>query len=188
MLSGCIGSGSEETTVPTTTPIATTLAPTTAAPTPTAAPQKTAAPTTTAAPKTTVPPKTTIAPTTRPPTTTAAPTTVAPAADVRIVRIFYDGAVARVESDEYVEIKNYGSCAQNLKGWRLKDIADGKPTFTFPSYILEPGQTIRVYTNEVHNEWGGFSFRSGTAIWNNSDPDVAGLYNSSGVLVSQKSY
>ncbi len=68
------------------------------------------------------------------------------------------------------------------------DIDEGYPSFTFPSYILEPGESIRVYTNEIHPEWGGFSFGYGSAVWNNSSPDTAVLYDAQGVEVSRKSY
>ena len=108
--------------------------------------------------------------------------------NVQITKIFYDGLVYRVESDEYVEITNLGSEPQDLAGWVLKDISEGYPSFTFPSYILEPGASIRVYTDEIHPEWGGFSFGYGKAIWNNTDPDVAALYDAQGQEVSRKSY
>lgn len=108
--------------------------------------------------------------------------------NVKITKIFYDGLVKRVESDEYVEIKNLGSESIDLAGWRLVDIDEGYPTFTFLSYILEPGQSVRVYTNEIHPEYGGFSFGSGKAVWNNSSPDTAVLYNAQGQEVSRKSY
>ena len=110
------------------------------------------------------------------------------AKDVQITYIFYDGLVFRVESDEYVEITNHGDQPQDLADWELKDISEGYPSFTFPSYILASGKSIRVYTNEYHSEWGGFSFEYGRAIWNNSEPDVAVLYNSQGKEVSRKSY
>ncbi|MFC1968630.1 lamin tail domain-containing protein [Chloroflexota bacterium] len=84
--------------------------------------------------------------------------------------------------------KNLGSEPVGLAGWRLVDIDEGYPTFTFPSYILEPGQSVRVYTNEIHPEYGGFSFGSGRAVWNNSSPDTAALYNAQGQEVSRKSY
>jgi len=74
----------------------------------------------------------------------------AKAPNVQIAYIFYDGKVPRVESDEYVEIVNLGDEPQDLTGWVLKDISDGYPTFTFPPYILKPGERIRVYTNEIH--------------------------------------
>jgi len=108
--------------------------------------------------------------------------------NVKITRIFYDGNVPRVESDEYVEIKNLGDEAQDLFGWKLKDISDGYPELIFPHYVLLPHQSIRVYTNEIHPEWGGFSFHFGQAVWNNTRPDVAVLYNAQGEEVSRKSY
>jgi beta-lactamase superfamily II metal-dependent hydrolase len=124
-------------------------------------------------------------------TTTPTPTLTLPpggASNVQITYIYYDGLVPSVESDEYVEITNLGDMAQDLAGWVLKDIDEGYPSLTFPSYILEPGESIRVYTNEIHPEWGGFSFGYGSAVWNNSSPDVAALYNAQGVEVSRKSY
>jgi len=108
--------------------------------------------------------------------------------DVQISYIFYDGGVYRTEADEYVEITNAGTEAHNLQGWVLRDISEGYPSFTFPSYVLAPGATIRVYTNEYHPEYGGFSFGSGKAVWNNSSPDTAALYDSQGREVSRRSY
>ena len=107
---------------------------------------------------------------------------------MRIACVFFDGEVPRTESDEYVAIVNEGGSAQELRGWRLLDIADGRPRFVFPTRTLEPGETIRVYTNQVHSDSGGFSFGSRTAIWSNSDPDEAGLYDADGTLMSSKSY
>ena len=108
--------------------------------------------------------------------------------NVQITKIFYDGLVSRVESDEYVEITNLGDEPQDLAGWVLKDTSEEYPSFTFPSYVLTPGASIRVYTNEIHDEWGGFSFGSGKAVWNNSEADTAALYDAQGNEVSRKSY
>jgi len=108
--------------------------------------------------------------------------------NIQIINIFYDGRVPNVESDEYVEITNLGTQPQNLQGWVLMDISDGYPSFTFSSYILAPGKSIRVYTNEYHPEWGGFSFEYSLAIWNNSTPDIAVLYDSQDNEVSRRSY
>lgn len=110
------------------------------------------------------------------------------AADVQITDIFYDGIIPRVESDEYVQITNLGNRSQDLHGWVLMDISEGYPSFAFPSYILASGESIRVYTNEIHPEYGGFSFGYGQAIWNNTDPDEAGLYDADGRLISRRSY
>ena len=108
--------------------------------------------------------------------------------NVQIAYIFYDGVVPSTESDEYVEITNLSDSSQDLEGWVLRDISEGYPSFTFPSYVLTPGAKTRVYTNEVHPDWGGFSFGYGKAIWNNTDPDWAALYSAQGDEVSRKSY
>jgi hypothetical protein len=110
------------------------------------------------------------------------------ASEVWIDCIFYDGMVYRVESDEYVQITNFSTVAQDLAGWRLVDISEGSPSLVFPPFILGPGDSIRVYTNEYHPEWGGFSFAHGQAVWNNEEPDVAALYDAQGQEVSRKSY
>ncbi len=110
------------------------------------------------------------------------------ACDIQITNIFYDGIVPSVESDEYIEVTNLGDGPQDLTGWLLIDFSDGNPSFTFPSFIMASGQRIRVYTNEYHPEWGGFSFEYGKAIWNNTDPDTAALYNAEGQKVSIRSY
>ncbi len=102
--------------------------------------------------------------------------------------IFYDGVVPRTESDEYVQIVNAAGTSAELSDWSLKDVADGSPTFTFPSYTIAPNETIRVYTNEVHSESGGFSFGRGSSIWANSEPDTAALFNAQGQEISRKSY
>jgi len=108
--------------------------------------------------------------------------------NVQITYIFYDGVVYQTESDEYVEITNLGDTSQDLQGWVLMNISEGYPSFTFPSYVLAPGAKVRVYTNEIHPEWGGFSFGYGSAIWNNGDPDWAALLNDQGQEVSRESY
>jgi len=108
--------------------------------------------------------------------------------NVEITYIFYDGLVPRVESDEYVEITNVGDQPQELTGCMLKDISEGYPSFIFPSYILAPDKSIRVYTNEYHPEWGGFSFEYSQAIWNNTEPDVAVLYDNQGREIFRNSY
>jgi len=119
----------------------------------------------------------------------AEPSPPAPSAsNVQITYILYDGLVPYAESDEYVEITNLGDTPEDLGGWILKDISEGYPSFTFPSCVLAPGESIRVYTNEIHAEYGGFSFGFKKAIWNNSEPDTAALYNAHGQEVSRKSY
>ncbi len=102
--------------------------------------------------------------------------------------VFFDGLVKTTEADEYVQILNQGSTAVDLLGWRLVDRADGFPEYTFPSFVLQPQASVRVYTNEEHPESGGFSFQRKSSIWNNSDPDEAALIDPGGMTVSFISY
>ena len=76
----------------------------------------------------------------------------------------------------------------NLKGCVIKDISEGYPSLTFPSYILRSGKNVRVYTNKYHSEYGGFSFESWEAGWNNSSPDIATLYTAQRREVSRMNY
>jgi micrococcal nuclease len=108
--------------------------------------------------------------------------------DIHIDYIFFDG-IKKNEPDEYVEISNTGTAAQELSGWVLKDLEDSKQKFTFSSsFTLKPGAVIRVYTNEIHIEYGGFSFGKSSSIWNNSEPDIAVLYDNYGNEISRLSY
>ena len=107
---------------------------------------------------------------------------------LEVVCVFFDGVVPTTESDEYVVVRNSGNTSAQLAGWTLIDSADGKPAFVFPNYVLGPGESVRVYTNEVHPEHGGFSFGWGRAIWNNSDPDRAALLDPDGREVSSATY
>ena len=100
--------------------------------------------------------------------------------------ILYDGVVPEVESDEYAQILNEDPLTINLAGWRLNAGAPGDD-FVFPDLPLEPGESCRVYTNEIHPETGGLSFGIPHAVWNNKG-DCGYLYNAEGGLVSEYCY
>ncbi len=104
---------------------------------------------------------------------------------VQITNIAYDGKKAN-EPDEYVEITNTGPMPVDITDWELQDTT-GRSEFKWEQYVLQPGQKIRVYTNEVHPESGGFSFGSSRPIWNNGG-DIAELYDADGQLVSRYAY
>lgn len=106
--------------------------------------------------------------------------------NVQITDIFFDGLVPQSESDEYAEVSNNGTGPVNLIGWRLNAGSPGQD-FNFPNFVIDPGQTCRVYTNEIHPETCGFSFESGVALWLNSG-DCGYLYNQAGDLVSDYCY
>lgn len=105
------------------------------------------------------------------------------ALDVSISYIFNDGLVKRSEADEYVEITNQGCESADISGWKV-NADDRNQDFVFPDgTILAVGQAIRVYTNQIHPESGGFSFGSGRAIWNNKG-DEGKLYDAQGAVKS----
>ena len=97
-------------------------------------------------------------------------TNVASGHGISISDIHYDGVVPTTESDEYVVITNGSSSSVDVSGYYIYVATTGTqgPTFTFPQgTTLKKGQSVRVYTNEIHKESGGYSFGSGKAIWNN---------------------
>lgn len=106
---------------------------------------------------------------------------------VAITHVHARGEVRRVQSDEYVEVTNRGVRPQDVSGWRLA-AGDPRQSFAFPPHtVLAPGQAVRVYTDEVHPESGGFSFGIGRAIWADAG-DIARLFDARGDLVSELGY
>jgi hypothetical protein len=101
-----------------------------------------------------------------------------------IVDIFYNTAASE-EPNEYVEIRNDDTKSIQLQNWTLSDAASH--VFTFPSFLMEPGKVCRIYTNEYHPDWCGFSYGSGSAIWNNTG-DNATLRDGNGILIDDYSY
>lgn len=90
---------------------------------------------------------------------------------ISITSINYDGVVPKTESDEYVVLTNNSKSLQDISGYYIYVATTGTqgPTFTFPKGTqLKAGESVRVYTNEIHKENGGYSFGSGKAIWSNS--------------------
>ena len=98
--------------------------------------------------------------------------------------IYYDGQEPTSEGDEYAVIKNTGSSAVNMQGYRL-NAGDPGQNFTFPSFTLNAGAEVRVYTNR--DIPGSFSFHYGRAIWNNKG-DFGHLYDPQGTEVSNYCY
>lgn len=133
-----------------------------------------APPVETPVPTSPVPPDPTLTPT---PTQSPPPTPATPSSPARvsITTIFYNGVKGSQEPDEYVEIRNDDTQAVQLQGWTLRDNASEPKVFIFPNFLMQPGQVCRVYTNEIHPDYCGFSFGNNAAIWNNGGGDCAYL-------------
>lgn len=109
--------------------------------------------------------------------TKAAPTKAAPAkavqkpASISIAEINFDGKVKKTESDEYVVIQNSSKDTIDVSGYIVYPATTGNQgsTFSFPKgSSIKPNSSVRIYTNEIHKETGGYSWGSGKALWSNS--------------------
>lgn len=114
------------------------------------------------------------------------PPVPAGAPSIVLQTVFFDGGVPDTESDEYALIANTGTASGNLQDWQL-DAGDPGQVVKLPNFELQPGQSCKVYTNEMHEDSCNMSFGSGRAIWNN-DGDCGRLYTPSGSLSSEFCY
>mmetsp|Transcript_30523 Transcript_30523/g.56396 ORF Transcript_30523/g.56396 Transcript_30523/m.56396 type:complete len:218 (-) Transcript_30523:196-849(-) len=134
-------------------------------------------------------PVTAVAPATATPTAKPA-TAVASTAGVSITGVNFDGLEKTTEADEYVVISNGSKAPMDVSGYYVYVATTGTPgpTFTFPkSSTIKPGASVRVYTNEIHKETGGYSYGSGKAIWNNRG-GLAVMKDSKGKKVCEFKY
>lgn len=161
------------TPAPTATPMNTLEPPPLRTPTPTIRPTDTpeasSTPTTTNTPPTSPTPDPTMEPTPEP-----TPTSVA--AGLRIFTLECNGR------DEYIRILNDGESALDLAGWSIHSVV-GAETFTFPSYSLEPGDTVAVHSGPDAPPTGGSNFRWTTEfVWVGTG-DEAQLKDPAGTVV-----
>jgi hypothetical protein len=87
-----------------------------------------------------------------------------------IANVNYKGNVPTTEADEYVVVTNGSNQLLDVSGYYIYVASNGSQgaTFTFPKdTLIKPNTSVRIYTNEIHKETGGFSFNSGKALWNN---------------------
>ena len=69
---------------------------------------------------------------------------------VQITDIFYNGTKGSSEPDERCrDHQHQPTNPVDMDGWVLHDIY-GDQDFTWQGFTIQPGQKIRVYTNEVH--------------------------------------
>lgn len=121
---------------------------------------------------------------------TTVPVASTSAAPLVISDISYDGKVPTTESDEYVVLTNVSKSPMDVTGYYVYVATNGSQgaTFKFPKdSIIKPGTSVRIYTNEIHKETGGYSFGSGKAIWNNKG-GLAVLRNAKGDKMGEFKY
>ena len=86
---------------------------------------------------------------------------------------------------EWVDVRNVGNASKNLQGWRIRDFGN-RHHFDFPSIVLPPGATVRVWgeskTGGPYQRW----FTGWDApVWNN-DGDRAYVLTPGRQIKSQK--
>ncbi|MHB1335252.1 MAG: thermonuclease family protein [Candidatus Humimicrobiaceae bacterium] len=81
---------------------------------------------------------------------------------------------------EWAAIKNTGLKPLNLYNWTLKDA--GTNIYKFDNYVLEPGETVYLYTGSGTDTAGKLYWNSSMPIWNN-EHDTLYIRDGEGMLV-----
>ncbi len=110
--------------------------------------------------------------------------TVSPPPDVRITHVEYNPSGDDVQG-EYVRIENAGGRPADLTDWTLRD--DANHTFTFPTFTLGTGASVKVWTKGGMGTTTDLYWGSGSAIWNNTG-DCAYLRDGAGTPVDTYCY
>ena len=85
--------------------------------------------------------------------------------------------------DEWVKISNTGNSPVSLEAWKIED-EGSKHSYTFPSYTLNSGAEVTVYSAKGANSATELYMQLDDPIWNN-DGDTAYLYKNNGKLISK---
>jgi hypothetical protein len=104
----------------------------------------------------------------------ATPTPVASASKIVIVAVN--------KRAEWVDIQNVGSSDVDLAGWNL--VSERGHQDCPLSGAIKAGETLRIWAMTAQGP--GFSCGHSSPIWNNSEVDLAVLYNAQGEEVSRK--
>jgi endonuclease YncB( thermonuclease family) len=91
------------------------------------------------------------------------------------------------KAEEWVCFRNAGDAPADMSGWTLHD--EYGWTYSFPSFILSPGKTVRVATGcgTSTTEILYWCHEGGTAVWNNGG-DTVYLLDAEGNPVAVQSY
>lgn len=115
---------------------------------------------------------------------------VASGSGINIADIHYDGIVPKTEADEYVVISNSARDPVDVSGYYIYVASTGTqgPTFYFPKgSVIKGGASVRIYTNEIHKETGGYSYGYGKALWSNNG-GLAVLKDNNGKKLGEYKY
>ena len=118
------------------------------------------------------------------------PTHAEAAGSIHIYKIYYDSPGSDTGSNtslnaEYIQIRNSKSYAVQLQGYTVRD-ATGY-TYTFPSYKISAGKTVKVHTGKGTKAAGHLYWGRSWYVWNNTS-DTATLRNASRTQLDTCSY
>jgi hypothetical protein len=85
-------------------------------------------------------------------------------------------------SEEYVTIRNEGTSAVPLAGWKLHDEGPNY-VYVFPAIVISPGSSITIHSHATGTDTATDLYWTGNYVWNN-DEDTAYLVDSLGTTVS----
>lgn len=89
--------------------------------------------------------------------------------------------------NEWVTIKNTGSSAEDLEGWRMISDSSTDFKFTFPQYILNAGKTVKVWTKSGTNSSTELFMNREVPFWGDNK-DCGYLREESNILVNSFCY
>lgn len=110
---------------------------------------------------------------------------------VKIYKIYYDSPGSDTGSNtslngEWIQLKNVCTTSRNLKGYKLRDLANHWYYFT-TNYTLGAGKLVKIHTGSGSNTSTDRYMNRGWYVWNNTS-DTAYLYNASGTRIRTCSY
>lgn len=112
------------------------------------------------------------------------------ASSIQVYKIYYDSPGSDTGSNsslnaEYIQLKNHSSSAIQLQGYKIKDSAGF--TYTFPSYKISAGKTVKVHTGAGEKSSGHVYWGRTWYVWNNTS-DKALVYKANGTLADSCAY
>ena len=116
-------------------------------------------------------------------------------AAIRFTKIQYESPGADTGSNaslnaEFVVIKNKGTRAKILTGWKLIDKRtppEADRIYRFPTFKLRPGKSVKIHTGKGTNTATDLYWGKTTYVWGD-DQDTAFLKNRAGRLIDKCSY
>jgi hypothetical protein len=109
---------------------------------------------------------------------------------IRITRVYFDSPGSDYGSNsslnhEWIRLRNTGSRARSLTGWKIRDT--GGHVYRFGQFRLRAGRSVTVHTGSGSNTGRHHYWGQGWYVWNN-DGDTARLRKRNGTLVDTCSF